>query len=196
MANRLSGSLQEQAGTTGSTLHPGCCCWRAQLLQSCPTLFDLIDCSPPGPSAHGILQARLLQWVAMPFSRGSSRPRDWTCISCVSCIARRFFPHWAAWEALASAAHPLQSSMTACHTQRFQCLIQVALTPPSPASCPAPHGLPDAETCAWESDPLLQVLPSRGKTDQAYGQWCIRVPGLEAVTCLGSTLGTVSATCK
>ena len=46
------------------------------------------DCSPPGPSVRGILQARMLEWVAMPFSRGSSRPRDQTL---VSCIAGRFF---------------------------------------------------------------------------------------------------------
>ena len=84
------------------------------------TLFNLMDCSPPGSSVHGNLQARILGWVAMPFSRGSSRPRDWTCISCVSCIAGIFFTHWATWEALAAAAHLLEPSMTACHTQLFQ----------------------------------------------------------------------------
>ena len=47
-----------------------------QSLQSCPTLCDTMDCSPPGSSVHGILQARILQWVAMPTSRGSSQPRD------------------------------------------------------------------------------------------------------------------------
>ena len=39
--------------------------------QSCPTLCDAMDCSPSGPSVHGILPARILEWVAMPFSRGS-----------------------------------------------------------------------------------------------------------------------------
>ena len=55
---------------------------------SCPTLCDPMDCSLPGSSVHGILQARILEWVAMPFSRGSSQPRDpiW-----VSHTARRFF---------------------------------------------------------------------------------------------------------
>ena len=48
----------------------------AQLLQSCPTLCDPVDCSPPGSSVHGILQARKLEWVAMLSSRGSSQPRD------------------------------------------------------------------------------------------------------------------------
>ena len=42
--------------------------------QSCPALCDPVDCSPPGSSVHGILQARILQWVAMPLSRGSSDP--------------------------------------------------------------------------------------------------------------------------
>ena len=49
------------------------------------------DCSPPGSSVHGILQARILQWVAMPSSRGSSKPRDWTCISYISCIGREIY---------------------------------------------------------------------------------------------------------
>ena len=47
----------------------------AKLLQSCLTLHDPLDCSPPGSSVHGILQARILEWVAMPSSRGSSWPR-------------------------------------------------------------------------------------------------------------------------
>ena len=42
----------------------------------CPTLCDPMDCSSPGSSVHGILQARILEWVAFPFSRGSSQPRD------------------------------------------------------------------------------------------------------------------------
>ena len=56
--------------------------------QSCLTLCDPIDCSPPDSSVHGILQARILEWVAIPFSRGSSQPKDQTCISY---IAGRFF---------------------------------------------------------------------------------------------------------
>jgi len=49
--------------------------------QSCLTLWDPIDCSPPGSSVHGLLQARILEWVAIPFSRRSSQPRDWTQVS-------------------------------------------------------------------------------------------------------------------
>ena len=55
------------------------------------TLCDPIDCSLPGSSVHGALQARILEWVAMTFSRGSSWPRDPTW---VSCIAGRFFTIW------------------------------------------------------------------------------------------------------
>ena len=62
----------------------------------CPTLCDPLDCSPPGSSVHGILQARILEWIAMPSSRGFSQPRDLTC---VSCIAGGFFTSWPTREA-------------------------------------------------------------------------------------------------
>ena len=55
------------------------CC--AKMLSSYPTLCHPVDCSPPGSSVRGILQARTLEWVAIPFSRGSSRPRDRTRVS-------------------------------------------------------------------------------------------------------------------
>ena len=60
---------------------------------SCPTLCNPMDCSPPGSSVHGTLQARILEWVAMPSSRASSRPRDQTCVSFISCIGRRVLYH-------------------------------------------------------------------------------------------------------
>ena len=63
-------------------------CIRAKLLQSCPTLCGLMDRSPPGSSIHGILQARMLEWVTMPSSRGSSLARDRTDFSYVSCVGR------------------------------------------------------------------------------------------------------------
>ena len=68
-------------------------CVCAQSLQSCLTLCDLTDYSPPGFSVHGILQARLLERVAMPSSRGSSQPRDQTGLSYVSCIDKCVFYH-------------------------------------------------------------------------------------------------------
>ena len=58
---------------------------------SCVQLCDPVDCNPPVSSVHGIFQARIVEWVAIPFSRGTSWPRDWTCDSCVSGIAGEFF---------------------------------------------------------------------------------------------------------
>ena len=60
----------------------------SEVAQSCPTLYDPMDCSLPGFSVHGIFQARVLEWGAISFSRGSSLPRDQTQISCI--LGRRF----------------------------------------------------------------------------------------------------------
>ena len=59
--------------------------------QLCLTPYDPVDCSLPGYTVHGIFQARIPEWVAISFSRGSSQPRDQTHISCVSALAGRFF---------------------------------------------------------------------------------------------------------
>ena len=86
--------------------------------QSCPTLCDPMDCSLPGSSLHWILQARVLEWVAISLSRGSSRPRDWTW---VSCIPSRRFNLWAtreAWTELKSPSavilEPPQNKVSHC----------------------------------------------------------------------------------
>ena len=71
-----------------------CACRRAKSLQSCRTLCDPRNCSLPGSSVHGILQATIPEWVAMPFSRGSSPTRDQTHVSYVSCTGRRSLHHW------------------------------------------------------------------------------------------------------
>ena len=68
-------------------------CVHAKSLQSCSTLCSPVDCSPPGSSVHGTLQARIVEWVAMPSSRGSSRPRDRICVSYVSCTGRWVLYH-------------------------------------------------------------------------------------------------------
>ena len=88
--------------------HPYCC-MKQQILFKCINMcwvasvvsysFCAMDCSPLGSSVHGILQARILEWVAMPSSRGSSWPRDWTHVSCISCIAVRFVTISITWEA-------------------------------------------------------------------------------------------------
>ena len=75
--------------------HPACTCgqphdkgFSMSAMQLCPTFCDPMACSLPGSSVHGILQARILEWVAIPFSRGSSQPRDQIR---VSCTVSRFF---------------------------------------------------------------------------------------------------------
>ena len=91
--------------------------WVSKVVQSCPPLSNSINCSLPGSSIHGIFQARILEWVVISFSRGSSPPRDQTRISCVSCIANWFFTHWAIGEA--------QKNIYFCfidHTKAFDCV--------------------------------------------------------------------------
>ena len=68
----------------------------SEVAQSCPTLCNPMDYSPLGSSVHGIFQARILEWVSISFSRGSSWPRDRTQ---VSCVAGRRFTNWATREA-------------------------------------------------------------------------------------------------
>ena len=58
---------------------------------------DTMECRPPGSSDHGIFQAKILEWVAISFSRGSSQSRVWTYVSCSD---RQILFHWATWEAL------------------------------------------------------------------------------------------------
>ena len=72
------------------------CCWL--VAQSCLTLCDPMDCSPPGASVREIFQAGSLEWVAISYSRGSSWVRDHTCISCIFCICRWILHHCATWE--------------------------------------------------------------------------------------------------
>ena len=64
--------------------------------QSCPTLCNPMDCSPPGFSVHGIFQARMLEWVAVTFSKRSSQIQ---VLNCVYCIGDGFFTHCVTWEA-------------------------------------------------------------------------------------------------
>ena len=66
--------------------------------QLSPTFCNPRDCSPPGSSVHGIFQARILKWVAISYSKGSSWHRDQTGVSCVFCIDRQILYHWATWE--------------------------------------------------------------------------------------------------
>ena len=71
-------------------------------------------CSLPGSSVHGISQARILEWVVISFSRGSSQPRDGTQVSCVSCIVRQILYCCTTWEAIENLDMRLLSTALYC----------------------------------------------------------------------------------
>ena len=74
--HRLNSHLMNYK-TLGNTFnHTNVRISESKVAQSCPTLCDPMDCSPPGSSVHGVFQARILEWVAISFSRGSSQPRS------------------------------------------------------------------------------------------------------------------------
>ena len=77
----------------------GCVCV-CSVSRLCPTLCDSMDYSPPGSSVHGLSQQEYWSGLPFPPSRGSFRPRDWTRVSCISCIGRWVLYHWATWEAI------------------------------------------------------------------------------------------------
>ena len=81
--------------------------------QSCLTLWDPMDCSPPGSSAHGILQVRILEWVAISSSRGSSQPRDQTQVSCIASRFLYHLSHFVSWGDLAGS-RPLPLVQRGC----------------------------------------------------------------------------------
>ena len=94
--------------STGRLNTPSCDSVKVLVTQSFQLFVTPMDCSLLGSSVHGILQARILEWVAVPFSRGPSRPRDQTW---VSCIASKFFTIWATSEVLSSSGACLYSLM-------------------------------------------------------------------------------------
>ena len=85
-------------------------CMPAMSLQSRPTLCNSMDCSPPGSSVYGILQVRILEWVAMPSSRGIFPTQGLnSCLLSLPAFAGRFFTTSSTWE-----AHPRQSPHPEC----------------------------------------------------------------------------------
>ena len=95
MVGVLGAPLGQSFPVDGASESPGES--ESEVAQSCPTLCNPMECGQPGSSIHGVFQARTLEWVAISFSRGSSRPRNWTQ---VSHIAGRCFTIWASREAL------------------------------------------------------------------------------------------------
>ena len=82
-------------------------CSSGLVTQSCPTLCDPMDCSLPGCSAHGILQLRILEWVAVPFSRGSSQPRDRTQVPALRADSLPTEPRFTGWNSSISLLRAL-----------------------------------------------------------------------------------------
>ena len=78
LSDLFKGPISKCSRFGDSDLSPWIRCEHCSVAQLCLTLGDPMDCSPPGSSVHGVLQARILEWVAMPSPRRSSRPRDWT----------------------------------------------------------------------------------------------------------------------
>ena len=109
----------------------------AKSLQSCPTLFDPMDCSPPGSSVHGILQARIVERVAIASSRGSSCPRDQACASYVSYVAGGFFTSSSTRKAPCTHTH-------ICITQTQHTYMLTHTHPPKRVV-----GRPGHRSCRW-----------------------------------------------
>ena len=85
------------------------CVYASSVTQFCLTLRHPMDRGPPGSSVHEILPARILEWVAVSCFRGSSRPKDRTHVSWVSCIDRQILYHWAPWKVLVIYISSVQS---------------------------------------------------------------------------------------
>ena len=92
-----------------------CVYMHVQSLKLCPTLCNPMDYSSSGSSVHGLLQARILACITMPFSRDSSQPRDRTCVSCISYIVGGFFTHWTPGKAIYIYKH----THTHTHTHTY-----------------------------------------------------------------------------
>ena len=104
----------------------------------CLTVWDLRDCSPSSCSVHGIIPARILEWVVISSSGGSSWPRDWTHISCVSCIGRRILYHWAIWEVPIQWMNEYKKYDPWCYDDK-KCAFKQSLFSNHHALSPQPH---------------------------------------------------------
>ena len=124
----------------------------------CLTLCHPMDCSPPGSSFHGISQARILEWVSISFSRGSSQPRDQTC---VSSIDRWVLYHWANRKAPREA--PRATWVCAKSLQLCLALCNLVYVSPPGSSV---HGNLQARILEW-----VAMTSSRGCSPPRDGIW-------------------------
>ena len=100
------------------------CACACPVTESCLTLCNPMDCSLPGSSVHGILQERILEWVAISYSRGSSWPKDQTHIFCISCIDRWILYHYAPWEVLLHKKNTVMKHNKVKLNKRYACLLK------------------------------------------------------------------------
>ena len=132
----LMSSLRWEIQIIWADVYDMCVC---SVAQSCPTLCDPMDCSPLGSSALGILQTRILEWVAISSFRGYAWPGNRIHSSCVSCIARWVLYHWAighgnsqnhtAFVFLGASCHWLGSELEPSHPTFVLCLFHSAHDP-------------------------------------------------------------------
>ena len=156
-------------------------CWKIAItvsvcVLSCNLLCNPMDCGLPSSSIHVTFQARILEWAAISYTRGSSWPRDWICISCASWIGRRIFYHHGTWEA----------SITVSGLVAKSCL---TLAVPQTAACQAPLSMGFSRQEYWSGLtypppgdfpnqdikpqlPALQV-DSDGATREEYYSQCV-----------------------
>ena len=150
--------------------HALCNAWKWKwVTHSCPTLCNPMNCNLPGSSVHGILQVRILEWVAIPFSRGSSQPRDQTQ---VSHIAGGFFTAWATMEALFNACHTFIPRGKAFHWWGDSCLALFSETQLGP--CFSSWKCPDA--LQWPVSPSA-LLAERVSAWKAVSSATIMING-------------------
>ena len=128
------------------------------------TLCDPVDYSPPGSSVHGILQARILEWVTIPFFRGSSWLRNLTCISYVSWVCKQVLYHLQHLESPAAAAKALQSSPTLCN-----------LIDGSPPRSAVP-GILQARTLEWVAISFSSAWKWKVKVKSPSRVWLLATP--------------------
>ena len=102
--------------------------------KACLTLCDPMDCGPSGSSVHGVFLARIVKWVVISYSRGSSQPRDQTHVSCISCIADEFLPLSYQGRPILTVLHNTTLKNILCSAYSFLLqvpdLIAVSIVPP------------------------------------------------------------------
>ena len=136
-------------------------CVYIKSLQLCLTLRDPVDCSPPGSSVHELLQARILEWVAMPSSRESSPPRDGTHVSYVSCIGRWVLYHW---RYLGSPVLSMKSESQGAQSCPTLCVLMDCSLLGS-----AVHGMFQARILEWVTMPSSrESSPPRDRSHVSY----------------------------